>query len=83
MKNYVKTYHKYFNYYFGEFIPCEICQKQAVDIHHIENRKRRMDLINDINNLMALCRKCHETYGDKNQYLEFLKKVHNEKLHTK
>jgi 5-methylcytosine-specific restriction endonuclease McrA len=31
-------------------------------------------------NLMALCRDCHEKYGDKRDYKNFLKGVHNERL---
>jgi 5-methylcytosine-specific restriction endonuclease McrA len=36
----------------------------------------------NIKNLMALCRECHLKYGDKKQYLEFLKEAHNEKLNN-
>ena len=33
-----------------------------------------------IENLMALCRECHITYGDKKQYKEYLKEIHLKKL---
>jgi len=36
---------------------CEYCGKKAVDIHHIQSRGQGGS--NDINNLIALCRKCH------------------------
>lgn len=76
MKKYTKVYLKFFGYCVDDFIPCEICNSKAVDIHHIENRSHRKDLENDINNLMALCRKCHEKYGDKKQYKNWLKEIH-------
>jgi hypothetical protein len=33
-----------------------------------------------IDNLMALCREHHLEYGDKKQYMDFLKTKHKEKL---
>jgi hypothetical protein len=38
MKKYTKIYLKEFDYVMDDFIPCEICSKRAVDIHHIESR---------------------------------------------
>lgn len=72
----------YFGYGIQDFIPCEICEDRAVDIHHILARKKRPDLINDINNLMAVCRVCHQDYGDRTEHLEYLQKIHNLKLRT-
>lgn len=59
-----------------DFIPCEVCGKQAVDIHHIIARSQNKSLLNNIENLMALCRKCHDKYGDKKQYINLLKDIH-------
>jgi hypothetical protein len=36
-----------------------------------------------IENIMALCREHHLEYGDKKQYVEFLKEKHKEKLDGK
>ena len=36
---------------------CELCQKQACEIHH--KRGRFGERLNDENNFMALCRECH------------------------
>ena len=34
----------------------------------------------NIDNLQALCRNCHIKYGDKKQYKDFLKELHNDKI---
>lgn len=45
----------------GDFIPCEVCGKEAVDIHHIQFRgmggNTEMD---NAENLIALCRSDHD-----------------------
>ena len=81
MKKHTKVYMSYFNYDVGDFIPCEVCGTTAVDIHHINCRgmggsKEKDDIIN----LMALCRKCHIEYGDKKQLIDFLRKIHADKI---
>lgn len=77
MKSYTKVYLDHLRLTTADFIPCEICQNQAVDIHHIWARSIRKDLENDINNLMALCREHHIEYGDKKMYREWLQGIHN------
>jgi ribosomal protein L31 len=76
VKSYTKVYFKAFGYVEDDYIPCEICQKQANDIHHIFSRSKRMDLLNSIENLMAVCRKCHNTYGDKKKFYDYLIRIH-------
>lgn len=68
-----------------DFIPCEVCRKTAQDIHHIKSRGRlgSTKLANVIKNLMALCRMCHEKYGDKEQYMTFLQEIHDAFLKTR
>jgi len=56
MKPHVKIYMKFFDYGMQDFIPCEICESRAVDIHHINGRGKGKDVIQ---NLMGLCRVCH------------------------
>lgn len=81
MKRHVKTYLRFFGYGEEDFIPCEVCGAKAVDIHHIDCRgmggSKEKD---DVENLMALCRKCHVEYGDKKQHIKFLKEKHNTRL---
>jgi hypothetical protein len=77
MQKHTLNYLQGMGYKKTDFIPCEVCGSQAVDIHHIEARgmggSKKADVID---NLMGLCRKCHIEYGDKKQYKEFLKDIH-------
>ena len=74
----------YFGYDTTDFIPCEICGNQAVDIHHIEARGQGGSKTKDtIENLMGLCRSCHIEYGDKKQHKEMLKVVHKVKMNER
>lgn len=61
MKKHTKIYLEYFGYGEQDFIPCENCGKHATDIHHIIPKGIGGSKTKDyIENLMALCRKCHE-----------------------
>lgn len=83
MTKWAKAYLEYFDYDTSDFIPCEICKSKAVDIHHIEARGMggtRDPKANQIGNLMALCRSCHDWYGDKKQYKHFLKNIHLQRM---
>lgn len=83
MKKHVKLYHEHFMIDPGDWIGCEVCDRTAVDIHHIEPRgmggsKEKDDPVN----LMALCRECHMEFGDKKQYKRMLKTMHHERVRT-
>lgn len=81
MQNHTKVYMKFFDYFGDEFIACEMCGLKAVDIHHIEPRQSGGSKTKDtIDNLMALCRKCHIHYGDKEQFKQTLTNKHNERI---
>ena len=68
---------KHFGYGLEDFIGCEVCGNKAVDIHHIDCRGMGGSQDKDtIKNLMAMCRMCHEKYGDKKEYTELLKQTH-------
>ena len=57
MQNHTKVYMNFFYYVIEDFIPCEMCGSRAVDIHHLEKRNKTK---NDfIENLIGLCRDCH------------------------
>jgi len=64
LQNHVKVYLKHHNLTTADTILCEVCRAKAVDIHHIiprskfgSKRKHEQDAIE---NLIALCRLCHE-----------------------
>ena len=87
MKAHTKTYFKYFNIAFNEsgwhdFIACEVCGSESVDIHHTNGRKD-----NRIESLIALCRDCHDRahffclpYHKLTK--ESLQEIHNRNLKT-
>lgn len=59
--DYKKVYTTFFGYFEGETILCESCKSVAVDIHHIDNKGMGGSKNKDyIENLVALCRKCHD-----------------------
>jgi 5-methylcytosine-specific restriction endonuclease McrA len=81
MKKHTKIYMNYFGYSIADFIPCECCEAKAVDIHHIKSRGMGGSKEKDcIENLMALCRHCHITYGDITSERDYLVKKHQQKL---
>lgn len=57
-------------------MPCEVCGKTAVDIHHIIPRskfgKKTKELQDDVSNLIALCRECHDKAHNNKLTKEFL-----------
>lgn len=84
MKKHIVVYLDHFNYDTDDFIPCEVCGAKAVDIHHIKARGMGGSNTKDvIENLQALCRKCHLDFGDKKQWIDFLIDKHKNKLYDK
>jgi hypothetical protein len=90
MRNHTKVYMSHFGYALDDFIPCEVCGNKAVDIAHIIARSKfgtkRKDEQDHINNLAAMCRKCHYQYDFENKWttdeilLIHLKKIGNGNL---
>lgn len=80
MKSYVKVYLDFFDYTITDKIICEVCKENiAVDIHHVINRKQNSKLLNEITNLVALCRSCHHSKGDKAQYIAEFQEIINKR----
>ena len=84
MKNHVRIYLDGMGFDDTDFIPCEVgpdnyskCLGKATDVHHIEARgmggTKKKDVIQ---NLMGLCRKCHEDFGDITEFKPMLKRIH-------
>jgi 5-methylcytosine-specific restriction endonuclease McrA len=57
MKKHVKNYMRHYKYGEQDIIFCG-CGQQAVDIHHI--KLKSCGGTDDVENLIALCRKCHD-----------------------
>ena len=63
MQKHTKVYMNFFDYGEQDFVMCEFCQQdRAVDIHHLTKQskfgsKKEKDYIE---NLMGLCRDCHD-----------------------
>jgi len=51
---------------------CEICGKEAIDAHHIIPKKINSFFMFDTDNGIALCKKCHRTYGH-SDYCSYIK----------
>lgn len=64
MQKHTKNYLEYFGLSPGDFISCEWCGAAAVDLHHIVRRSsfgsKRKEEQDNVKNLIALCRKCHD-----------------------
>jgi hypothetical protein len=77
MQKHTKIYLDYFGFQIPEDVSCEICGAMANDIHHIEARGMGGSKTKDyIENLQAVCRNCHNDYGDKTEFKDKLKEVH-------
>jgi hypothetical protein len=82
LKKHTKVYIEAMGYTDTDFICCEVCNRRAVDIHHIEPRGMGGSKLMDTpENLMALCRECHhEADFGVELSKDFLKAVHLKKL---
>ena len=81
MKNHTKVYMDYFGYGEDDFISCEVCERRAVDVHHINCRGMGGSKEKDvIENLMGLCRECHLEYGDIESLTETLHELHLKRM---
>ena len=83
MKKHVKLYLDITGYDVGDVILCEIptCRGVAVDIHHIEPRGIGGDPSKDvIENLIALCRECHDKAEASDISKEYLRELAEERI---
>ena len=72
------------NYDTTDWIPCEVCEQTATDIHHIEPRGMGGSKSKDVlENLQALCRKGHIEYGDRKIYKDLLKEIHQHRMNQR
>ena len=81
MKKHTKIYLDYFGFNDTDFIPCEVCQSKAVDIHHIDNKGMGGSKTKDyIENLISLCRFHHIAAHKEQLTKEYLSDIHKIKL---
>ena len=79
--NHKDLYKKAFGYTQGDFVACEICGKTSTEVHHIEARGMGGTTKPDfIENLMGVCRDCHDEYGDKKQWKSMLYRTHRMRM---
>ena len=79
MMPYKQKYLKHFGYGEQEYVFCERCKDEAVDIHHIHPKGMGgSKLMDNIENLMALCRVCHNM-----AHSEHIKKDELQTLHDR
>ena len=75
MQKYIQIYLKHFD--FTEYdVYCERCGHRAEDIHHINNRGKDKDVVE---NLIALCRDCHILAHASKEYIskQEFQTIHN------
>jgi len=77
MKKHTITYLNFFDYTIADFIECEMCKQRAVDIHHINNKGMGGSKTKDyIENLIALCRQCHDKAHNETFTKQHLTNIH-------
>jgi len=84
MKKHTKIYTQYFNIGEQDVPMCEWCNKrQAVDINHIEPRRMGGSKTKDyIENLVGMCRECHNEFEAGRISKDALTIVHMKNLRT-
>jgi len=81
VKQYIKNYFDSIGEPPNENVKCEVCGARAVDIHHIDARGMGGSKLKDgAENLVALCRSCHEKFEGRKQHKEQLKTIAAERM---
>jgi len=79
VQQHIKNYHQALGIDIGTWIACEVCNATSVDIHHVTPRskfgsKRKAEQ-DHVNNLVALCRNCHNLAHDNKISKETLQEI--------
>jgi len=82
VKKHTKLYMDFFDYGEQDFVMCEMCQQdRAVDIHHLDSRGMGGSKTKDyIENLMGLCRDCHNKAENDSSFNMFCRIKHLENV---
>lgn len=70
----------YFGYSETEFMPCEICGARIADIHHLVPKSLSKAKVNLIDNLIGVCRDCHDNCHRNNNFNQEAMLIHRKKL---
>ena len=73
MVAYKRLYLDYWGFGEQDFVPCENCGNRCVDVHHLDGRGPGKDVIE---NLMGLCRNCHDWAHASSLFNKALKENH-------
>ena len=60
MQRHARNYYNHFELAEQVHVNCEICGRKAIDLHHIIKRNKNQSKYDKIENIIALCRSCHE-----------------------
>ena len=80
MQKHTKVYFDFFGYDESDYIPCEMCGSKAVDIHHLERRTRNKVTNDYIENLVGLCRDCHNSCENEKSFNMYTRIKHLENV---
>ena len=84
MKKHTKILMNFFGYGEQDFIPCTRCGTTANDTHHISSRGSGGDKCKDyIENLIHLCRTCHDIAHSNKDFNNKLKIINLQNILTK
>ena len=77
MKKHTKIFLDYFGFDKTDFIACECCGAKAVDVHHLDSKGMGGSKTKDfIENLIAVCRGCHNKCHDSKDFNNEAKEIH-------
>ena len=62
-----------------DFIACKVCGMTAQDLHHIEKRIKGVKRLDEPDNIIPLCRSCHDKAHAGVLTKNFLKQCNNQK----
>lgn len=83
MQKHIKNYFDSVGKDYTDFVSCEVCACPAVDIHHIKPRskfgKKTKHLQDLPENLIALCRSCHDKAHSVKSFNEGLREYVNKR----
>ena len=80
MVNHKKVYTTFFNLDTCDHILCTSCGQVAVDIHHIHPRGMGGSEKDYIENLVALCRICHDKSESSRSFNNYVRVKHLKKI---